>query len=111
MSAKDLEAFCNAVDNDVTLQKKLNASIEGQVDTPSEIAAAINIAQHAGFTITAGDLLKAKAQAVLDLNDDDLEQVAGGVLGLNRPGGPLWGSIDVMKPHKTCLSFAWGARC
>ena len=39
----------------------------------------IAIAKDAGFTITAGDLLRADAQAILELNDEELEKVAGAI--------------------------------
>ena len=71
--------FWEAVEGDTRLQEKLSASTDGEIDTPIEAAAVVAIANEAGFTITAGDLLKADAQAILELNDEDLEKVAGGL--------------------------------
>ena len=78
MSVEQLTAFWEAVEGDTSLQEKLNASTDGEIDTPIEAAAVVSIAKEAGFTITTGDLLKADAQAILELNDEDLEKVAGG---------------------------------
>ncbi len=79
MSAEQLTAFWEAVEGDISLKEKLSASTDGDIDTPIEAAAVVAIAKEAGFTITTGDLLKADAQAILELNDEDLEKVAGGL--------------------------------
>jgi predicted ribosomally synthesized peptide with nif11-like leader len=79
MSAEQLTAFWEAVESDTSLQKKLSASTDGEIDTPLEAAAVVAIAKDAGFTITAGDLLRADAQAILELNDEELEKVTGGI--------------------------------
>jgi len=79
MSVEQLTAFWEAVEGDTSLQEKLNASTDGEIDTPIEAAAVVSIAKEAGFIITAGDLLKAHAQAIMELNDEDLEKVAGGL--------------------------------
>ena len=78
MSAEQLAAFWAAVKADASLQEKLSASTDGEIDTPLEAAAVVAIAKDAGFTITAGDLLRADAEAILELNDEELEKVAGG---------------------------------
>jgi predicted ribosomally synthesized peptide with nif11-like leader len=81
MSAEQLTAFWEAVEGDTSLQEKLSTSTDGDIDTPIEAAAVVAIAKDAGFTITVGDLLKADAQAILEMNDEDLEKVAGGFFG------------------------------
>ena len=78
MSAEQLKAFVEAVQADEGLQEKLSASTDGEIDTPLEAAAVVAIAKDAGFTITAGDLLRADAEAILELSDEELEKVAGG---------------------------------
>ena len=78
MSAEQLTAFLAAVEANASLQEKLNDSTDGEIDTPIEAAAVVAIAKDAGFTITAGDLLRASAQAILELKDEELEKVAGG---------------------------------
>jgi predicted ribosomally synthesized peptide with nif11-like leader len=83
MSAEQLAAFWEAVESDTSLQEKLNASTDGEIDTPIEPTAVVAIAKDAGFTITPGDLLRADAQAILELNDDELEKVAGGMGGMD----------------------------
>ena len=97
MSVEQLTAFWEAVEADTSLQEKLSASTDGDIDTPIEAAAVVAIAKEAGFTITTGDLLRADAQAILELNDDELQEVAGGLWGIpgtrsgefRRPG-PWW---------------------
>ena len=81
MSAEQLKAFWAAVKADECLQEKLSASTDGEIDTPLEAAAVVAIAKDAGFIITAGDLLTGDlgdAEAILELNDEELEKVAGG---------------------------------
>ena len=78
MSAEQLAAFWEAVEGDTSLQEKLSTSTDGEIDTPIEAAAVVAIAKDAGFAITAGDLLRADAEAILELNDEELEKVAGG---------------------------------
>ena len=82
MSADQLTAFWEAVEADASLQDKLSTSTDGEIDTPLEVDAVIAIAKEAGFTITTGDLLRADAQAILELNDDELQEVAGGLWGI-----------------------------
>ena len=82
MSAEQLTAFLEAVESDTSLQEKLSASTDGEIDTPIEAQAVVAISKEAGFTITVGDLLKADAQTILELNDEDLEKVAGGLWGI-----------------------------
>jgi predicted ribosomally synthesized peptide with nif11-like leader len=93
MSAEQLTAFWEAVEGDTSLQEKLSASTDGEIDTPIEAQAVVAIAKEAGFTITAGDLLKADAQAILELNDEDLEKVAGGLWGIRGTEGQTAGSV------------------
>ena len=78
MSAEQLLAFWAAVEADASLQEKLSASTDGEIDTPLEAAAVVAIAKDAGFIITVADLLRADAEAILELSDEELEKVAGG---------------------------------
>ena len=78
MSEEQLKAFLNALEADTGLQAKLKAAVEGEIDTPDEIAAVLAIAKEAGFAITAADLLRLEAQNILELSDEELEGVAGG---------------------------------
>jgi predicted ribosomally synthesized peptide with nif11-like leader len=78
MSQAQLQAFWDAVEADASLQKKLSASIDGEIDTPLEVSAVVAIAREAGFSITPADLLNSDPhalQVILELNDDDLEKV------------------------------------
>jgi predicted ribosomally synthesized peptide with nif11-like leader len=78
MSEEQLKAFLNALEADTGLQAKIKAALEGEIDTPDEIAAVLAIAKEAGFAITAADLLRLEAQNILELSDEELEGVAGG---------------------------------
>ena len=93
MSAEQLTAFLEAVESDTSLQEKLSASTDGEIDTPIEAAAVVAIANEAGFTITVGDLLKADAQAIMELNDEDLEKVAGGLWGFPGTKYQTFGNV------------------
>ena len=98
MSAEQLTAFWAAVEADECLQEKLSASTDGEIDTPLEAAAVVAIAKDAGFTITAADLLTGdlgEAQAILELNDEELEKVAG---GFSDDAGGWWSSTDAKGP-------------
>jgi predicted ribosomally synthesized peptide with nif11-like leader len=77
MSAKQLAAFWEAVEADASLQEKLSASTDVEIDSPLGVAAVVAIAKDAGFIITVADLLRADAQAILELNNEELEKVAG----------------------------------
>jgi predicted ribosomally synthesized peptide with nif11-like leader len=81
MSEEQLKAFLAALEADTGLQDKLKAAVEGEIDTADETAAVIAIANEAGFTITAADLLRNEAQNILTLSDEELEGVAGGFRG------------------------------
>jgi predicted ribosomally synthesized peptide with nif11-like leader len=108
MSAEQLTAFWEAVEGDNSLQEKLNASTDGEIDTPIEVDAVIAIAKDAGFTITAGDLLRADAQAILELNDDDLQDVAGGLWRI--PGTRGQNFTSVLRNGRLNLSPGAGSR-
>ncbi len=68
MSEEQLKAFLSKVKSDEGLQNKLKA----------EGADAVAIAKEAGFNITAAELMRAQAQAVGELSDEELENAAGG---------------------------------
>ena len=93
MSAEQLTAFWAAVEADASLQEKLSASTDGEIDTPIEVDAVIATAKDAGFTITTGDLLRADAQAILELNDDELQEVAGGLFQIPGTKGQDFESV------------------
>ncbi len=71
MSAEQLSAFFEAVKADAGLEEKLKAT--GDLD------AAVATAQEAGFDVSKADWLKAQAKQTLELSDEELEGVAGGI--------------------------------
>jgi predicted ribosomally synthesized peptide with nif11-like leader len=109
MSEEQLKAFLNALEADTGLQAKLKAAVEGEIDTPDETAAVLAIAKEAGFAITAADLLRFEAQNILELSDEELEGVAGGI-DMNNCGDTFSVPPDY-KPKYTIYCprspFAW----
>ena len=68
MSEEQLKAFISKVQSDESLQNKLK--VEG--------ADVVAIAKEAGFNITAAELMRAQAQAIGELSDEELENADGG---------------------------------
>ncbi len=109
MSAEQLTAFWEAVEADASLQDKLRASIDGEIDTPLEVEAVIAIAKNNGYLITAVDLLKAEAlvmmrdaQMILELDDEELDKVAGGYTSII-----ISGRGDGQNPHPMSIKSIW----
>ena len=73
MSEEQLKAFLEKVKADTNIQEKLKAAASPE--------AAIEIAKEAGFAITAKDI-KSSQSAPGEVSDEDLEEAAGGVIGL-----------------------------
>ena len=71
MSEEQLSAFFEAVKADAGLEQKL----KGATDLDVTVA----IAKEAGFDVSKADLLKHQAKQTLELSDEELEGVAGGV--------------------------------
>lgn len=80
MSVEQLKAFLEKVKSDTELQEKLK-----EVSTPE---AAIEIANAAGFSITADDIQSMQSEPP---GDEELESAAGG-----RCLGTCGGSVSVM---------------
>ena len=79
MSVEQLSAFFEAVKADAALEEKLKSA--------ADLDAAVAIAKEAGFEVTKADLLKHQASQILEMSDEDLAGVAGGLPG----GGLEWG--------------------
>jgi hypothetical protein len=73
MSEQQLSDFLAAVKDDPGLQEKLKGA--------SNLEAAVAMAQEAGFDVSKADWLRYQAKQVLELTDEELEGVAGGVTG------------------------------
>ena len=69
MSEEQLNAFLEKVKGDTSLQEKLKAATSPK--------AAIEIAEEAGFAITAEDI-QSMQSATVELSDKELEGAAGG---------------------------------
>jgi predicted ribosomally synthesized peptide with nif11-like leader len=70
MSEEQLSALLAKLKEDAGLREKLQAS--GDLD------AAVTLAKEAGFDVSKTDWLKYQAKQTLELNDEELEGVAGG---------------------------------
>jgi len=76
MSQEDLTQFLEAVQQDSSLQEKLRA----------KGADPVAIAKEAGFSITQAELIRAHSAHVQTLSDEELEDVAGGRVGMVAVG-------------------------
>ena len=70
MPEEQLSAFFEAIKTDAGLQEKLKGV--------ADLDAAVTIAKGAGFDVSKADWVKYQATQTLELNDEDLEKVAGG---------------------------------
>ena len=77
MSEEQLKAFLEAVKADAGLQEKLKAAKDADAD------AVVEIAKAAGFVISAEELKKAQAMPAIEISDEGLERVAGGMFDTN----------------------------
>jgi predicted ribosomally synthesized peptide with nif11-like leader len=73
MSEEQLSGLLARLKDDAGLQEKLKSA--GDLD------AAVVIANEAGFDISKADWLNYQAKQTLELNDDELEGIAGGAGG------------------------------
>ena len=71
MSEEQLTALLAKLKDDVGLQEKLKGA--------ADLDAAVALAKDAGFDISKADWLKYQAQQTLELSDEELEGVAGGI--------------------------------
>ena len=71
MSEEQLSAFLAAVKEDPGLQEKLKGA--------ADLDAAVAIAKEAGFNVSNAEWLRYQAKKTLDLEDEELEGVAGGM--------------------------------
>ena len=82
MSEEQLSALLAKLKEDAGLREKLMGA--------SDLDAALALAKEAGFDVGKADWLRYQANQTLELNDEELEGVAGGGCGdgppLNRDG-------------------------
>ena len=84
MSEEQLTALLAKLKDDVGLQEKLKGA--------ADLDAAVALAKDAGFDISKADWLKYQAQQTLELSDEELEGVAGGIMGVGGWSGG-WKSV------------------
>ena len=83
MSEEQLKAFLEKVKGDTSLQEKLNGAADAD--------AVVEIANAAGFSITAEDI-QSMQSATVELSDAELEGAAGGM-------GPTCGQRRCLNSH------------
>jgi predicted ribosomally synthesized peptide with nif11-like leader len=84
MSEEQLAALLAKLKDDVGLQEKLKGA--------ADLDAVLAIAKSAGFDISKAAWLRYQATQTLELSDEELENVAGGVLcAAARAAVPNWG--------------------
>ena len=72
MSEEQLAALLAKLKDDAGLQEKLKGA--------ADLDAVLAIAKEAGFDISKADWLRYQAQQTIELSDEELEGVAGGLL-------------------------------
>ena len=96
MSAEQLAAFWEAVEGDASLQETLKGA--------ADLDAAVAVAKEAGFDVSKADLLEYQAQQTLELSDEDLEKVAGGI-SFEEIRGWLRGYPGIAEPPGLGIGF------
>ena len=71
MSEEQLSALLAKLKEDAGLQEKLKGA--------ADLDAAVVLAKEAGFDVSKADWLKYQARQTLELTDEELEDVAGGL--------------------------------
>ena len=71
MSEEQLSALLAKLKDDAGLQEKLKGA--------ADLDAFVALAKEAGFDISKADWLRYQANQTLELSDEDLEKVAGGI--------------------------------
>ena len=71
MSEEQLAALLAKLKDDAGLQEKFKGA--------ADLDAAVALAKEAGFDVNKADLLKYQAKQTLELSDEELEGVAGGL--------------------------------
>jgi predicted ribosomally synthesized peptide with nif11-like leader len=71
MSEEQLSALIAKLQEDEGLQEKLKGA--------ADLDAAVSLAKEAGFDVSKADFLRHQASQALELSDEDLQKVAGGL--------------------------------
>ena len=84
MSEERLTALLAKLKEDAGLQEKLKGA--------ADLDAAVALAKEAGFDVSKADWLKYQAKQTLELNDEELEGVAGGGMRKQQSGSGCGGT-------------------
>ena len=83
MSEEQLSALFAKLKEDAGLQEKLKGA--------ADLDAAVALAREAGFDVSKADWLKYQAnQTLVELSDEELESVSGGVRSLDTGCSDCW---------------------
>ena len=86
MSEEQLTALLAKIKEDAGLQEKLKGA--------ADLDAAVALAKEAGFDVSKADWLKYQAKQTIELSDEELEGVAGGIQCRPFPNrAPWWGAL------------------
>lgn len=87
MSVENVKAFFDKVEEDKGLQDKVKGLAEKRKAHDAEAASEmVKIAAEAGLEFTAAHLVEARKSTVGELSEDELRNVAGGVVGYSCSG-------------------------
>ena len=84
MSEEQLAALIAKLKDDEGLQEKLKGA--------ADLDAVLVIAKDAGFDVSKADWLRYQAQQTVELSDEELEGIAGGIV----PGGAIYCQYSAM---------------
>ncbi|MCP9815045.1 Nif11-like leader peptide family natural product precursor [Synechococcus lacustris] len=92
MSEEQLAALLTKLKDDEGLQEKLKGA--------SDLDAVLVIAKDAGFDISKADWLRYQAKQTIELSDEELEGVAGGVYVVKK-----WTEGGTLEARDTCGGY------
>jgi predicted ribosomally synthesized peptide with nif11-like leader len=95
MSEEQLSALHAKLKDDAGLQAKLKVA--------ADLDAAVALAKEAGFDVSKADLLRYQAKQTLELNDEDLEVMAGGRFLMYPGAGMVFTTIGCYFGAKAIL--------
>ena len=96
MSEEQLSALLAKLKQDAGLQEKLKGA--------ADLDAAVALAKEAGFDVSKADWLKYQAKQTLELSDEELEGVTGGVIRQAMPAQASLHCSETANPSCICPS-------
>ena len=103
MSEEQLTALLAKLKDDAGLQEKLKAAADLDA-VIKRLDAAVALAKEAGFDVSKADWLKYQAKQTLELSDEELEGVTGGVIRQAMPAQASLHCSETANPSCICPS-------